>query len=61
MQDLVLLLCLASHLFWGSWSVVQAVHTTINFDYVQYASLRFQGYFYHKEVFSQLIDKLQVV
>jgi ethanolamine kinase len=35
---------LVSHLFWGTWGVVQAQHSVIDFDYVQYATMRFQGY-----------------
>jgi len=39
----------ASHLFWGSWSVVQSSISTIDFDYLGYASMRFQGWALHCE------------
>jgi len=39
---------LASHLFWGSWAVVQSSMSSIDFDFIGYAKLRFDGYFYHK-------------
>jgi ethanolamine kinase len=43
-------LTLLSHMFWGSWAVVQAGHSSIDFDYMAYASKRFGGYFYHKNI-----------
>ncbi|XP_041326197.1 choline/ethanolamine kinase, partial [Pyrgilauda ruficollis] len=39
---------LASHFFWGLWSVVQAKISTIHFGYLDYAQSRFQAYFQHK-------------
>ncbi|XP_041576620.2 choline/ethanolamine kinase [Taeniopygia guttata] len=39
---------LASHFFWGLWSVVQAKISTIRFGYLDYAQSRFQAYFQHK-------------
>ncbi|XP_058684161.1 choline/ethanolamine kinase-like isoform X2 [Poecile atricapillus] len=39
---------LASHFFWGLWSVVQAKISTIQFGYLDYAQSRFQAYFQHK-------------
>lgn len=42
--DEVNLFCLASHLFWGTWSIVQA-HSSINdFDFVNYAKIRLGEY-----------------
>ena len=35
---------LASHLVWGTWAVLQARHSPIDFDFMEYASLRFAGY-----------------
>ncbi|XP_063052600.1 ethanolamine kinase 1 [Engraulis encrasicolus] len=40
---------LASHFLWGLWAIFQARHSTINFDFVQYAKARFQRYFEKKE------------
>jgi len=37
-----------SHLFWGVWAVVQSRASLIDFDYLNYASLRFHGYYLHK-------------
>ncbi|XP_066176373.1 choline/ethanolamine kinase [Sylvia atricapilla] len=39
---------LASHFFWGLWSMVQAKISTIHFGYLDYAQSRFQAYFQHK-------------
>lgn len=34
------LLSLASHQFWGSWALLQAKYSPINFDYMGYSKLR---------------------
>jgi len=34
---------LVDHLWWGSWSVLQARHSPIDFDFMDYARLRFAG------------------
>ncbi|XP_074840355.1 choline/ethanolamine kinase isoform X2 [Carettochelys insculpta] len=39
---------LASHFFWGLWSVVQAKISTIEFGYLDYAQCRFEAYFQQK-------------
>ncbi|XP_074759719.1 choline/ethanolamine kinase isoform X1 [Athene noctua] len=39
---------LASHFFWGLWSVLQAKISTIEFGYLDYAQSRFEAYFQHK-------------
>lgn len=44
---------LAAHLFWGTWALVQAKHSPIDFDFLNYARLRFAGYFYHKSLIFQ--------
>lgn len=41
----------ASHIFWGTWSVVQASVSKLDFDYLDYARLRYHGYHYHRKVF----------
>jgi ethanolamine kinase len=41
---------LISHLFWGSWAAVQAACSDIDFDFMGYSDLRFDGYTYHKGV-----------
>ena len=45
-------LCLLAHLYWGTWSILQAMYSPVDFDYLEYAKLRFGGYFYHKEEFN---------
>ncbi|XP_061324527.1 choline/ethanolamine kinase [Pezoporus flaviventris] len=40
---------LASHFFWGLWSILQAKISTIEFGYLDYAQSRFEAYFQHKE------------
>lgn len=39
----------ASHLLWSIWSLIQAQNSTIDFDFVNYARIRFEQYFKHKE------------
>mmetsp|Transcript_20009 Transcript_20009/g.33721 ORF Transcript_20009/g.33721 Transcript_20009/m.33721 type:complete len:147 (+) Transcript_20009:40-480(+) len=47
--DMVTMHCtLISHLFWGSWAAVQAACSDIDFDFIGYSDLRFDGYMYHK-------------
>ncbi|XP_048878534.1 ethanolamine kinase 2 [Brienomyrus brachyistius] len=36
---------LASHFFWGFWAIIQAKYSTIDFDFLGYAALRFNQYF----------------
>uniref|UniRef100_A0A8B9RGM5 ethanolamine kinase n=1 Tax=Astyanax mexicanus TaxID=7994 RepID=A0A8B9RGM5_ASTMX len=36
---------LASHFFWGLWSIIQARISTIEFGYLDYAMARFDSYF----------------
>lgn len=38
---------LVNHLWWGAWAVVQARHSPIDFDFMDYARLRFSGLEYH--------------
>lgn len=40
---------LASNLQWGLWSLVQAEHSAIDFDYIVYANTRLTEYFKRKE------------
>lgn len=42
---------LASHLFWGLWSVVNAKLSQIPFGYWDYAASRLKNYLYLKEKF----------
>ncbi|XP_029908615.1 choline kinase alpha isoform X2 [Myripristis murdjan] len=41
---------LASHFFWGLWSIIQARISTIEFGYLEYAQARFDAYFQQKKV-----------
>ncbi|KAJ3602972.1 hypothetical protein NHX12_030716 [Muraenolepis orangiensis] len=36
---------LASHFFWGFWALIQAKYSSISFDFLGYAVLRFNQYF----------------
>ncbi|XP_073419406.1 choline kinase alpha [Dendrobates tinctorius] len=40
---------LASHFFWGLWSIIQAKISAIEFGYMEYAMARFDAYFLHKK------------
>ncbi|KAH8387317.1 hypothetical protein KR093_006302 [Drosophila rubida] len=45
---------LAAHIFWTVWSLLQAEHSTIDFDYVGYAFLRYNEYLARKDEFLSL-------
>ena len=38
------LYAMASHLYWGLWGVIQARHSSIDFDYLGYSKRRFDRY-----------------
>jgi ethanolamine kinase len=45
---------LASHYYWGLWAMVQAMISDIDFNYMEYAVLRFNEYDRRKnEIFPQ--------
>ncbi|KAK3775594.1 hypothetical protein RRG08_020782 [Elysia crispata] len=44
----------AAHYLWGVWSLIQAAHSVIDFDYVGYSSIRLKEYFRRKEEFFKL-------
>jgi hypothetical protein len=54
LEVVVCYFALASHLFWGTWAVIQSQISSIDFDFAGYAKLRYEGYFYHKKEFSFL-------
>ncbi|XP_040893501.1 choline kinase alpha isoform X1 [Toxotes jaculatrix] len=43
---------LASHFFWGLWSIIQARLSTIKFGYLEYAMARFDAYFQQKKIWA---------
>lgn len=43
---------LASHVFWGLWSIIQARLSTIQFAYLDYAQARFDAYFQQKKIWA---------
>ncbi|XP_077597412.1 choline kinase alpha isoform X2 [Stigmatopora nigra] len=43
---------LASHFFWGLWSIIQARLSTIKFGYLEYALDRFEAYFQQKKTWA---------
>uniref|UniRef100_A0A1L8E3P9 ethanolamine kinase n=1 Tax=Nyssomyia neivai TaxID=330878 RepID=A0A1L8E3P9_9DIPT len=45
---------LASHLFWTTWALIQAEHSTIDFDFVKFAQIRYEGYLLQKDEFLSL-------
>ncbi|XP_061396868.1 ethanolamine kinase [Musca vetustissima] len=49
---------LASHFFWVIWCLIQAEHSTIDFDYVDYAFLRYNEYLARKDEFLSLDERL---
>ena len=58
MQELLkwtALFCLASHLWWGFWCIIQARYSPIDFDFLDYGRIRFVGYFYHKGLYARYL------
>jgi len=45
---------LAAHFFWGVWALIQAKHSTIDFDYSDYSRIRLGEYFAKKDPFLSL-------
>jgi ethanolamine kinase len=43
-------LLIPNHLFWGAWSVIQARHSPIDFDFLGYAERRFGGVGWHRRM-----------
>ncbi|XP_051169098.1 ethanolamine kinase [Leptopilina boulardi] len=39
---------LLSHFFWGCWALIQSEHSHIDFDFLEYAAMRFNEYFKRK-------------
>jgi len=46
-DNVVRFFVLVDHLWWGSWAVLQARHSPIDFDFMNYARLRFAGLDFH--------------
>lgn len=44
----------AAHFFWGVWGLIQAEHSAIDFDYLDYSSQRLNEYFRRKKEFFPL-------
>jgi ethanolamine kinase len=42
---------LASHIYWGVWSLVQARYSPIDFDYIGYSGLRWAEYRARRDAF----------
>ena len=40
-----------AHAFWGTWALIQARHSPIDFDFLTYSKDRFGGYRTHRERF----------
>ncbi|DAZ98828.1 TPA: hypothetical protein N0F65_000984 [Lagenidium giganteum] len=51
LYDAVNRFSLASHLFWGFWAIVQSAHSKIDFDFLEYAQLRFSAFELQKSYF----------
>jgi ethanolamine kinase len=49
-DEVVVLYTLCADLYWGTWAVYQAGTSTIDFDYLTYAKLRFDTYFMFKKL-----------
>jgi hypothetical protein len=60
-EDIVLRFTLASNFFWGTWAVVQAATSFVDFDYLSYAALRYEAYEYQGELYIGEAFKLRVI
>lgn len=40
---------LASHFLWGIWSLLQAEHSSLEFDFLNYALIRYTEYYKRKK------------
>ncbi|XP_030762484.1 ethanolamine kinase isoform X1 [Sitophilus oryzae] len=49
---------LVSHMLWGVWGLIQAEHSSIDYDYMKFAKIRFTEYFTRKEEFLSLKSSL---
>ena len=47
---------LASHQFWGTWAVLQARYSPVDFDYMGYIDLRWSEYYRRKQEFLADVD-----
>lgn len=45
---------LLAHFFWGCWALIQSQHSHIDFEFLEYAAVRFNEYFNRKEEFLRL-------
>ena len=50
-QIVTLRFVLLSHLFWGTWAILQASMSVIDFDFMSYAKKRISAYHKHNELF----------
>ncbi|MCB9797205.1 MAG: phosphotransferase [Alphaproteobacteria bacterium] len=48
-SDVVEFFVLPDHLWWGTWAVIQARYSPIDFDYLEYARLRLAGFELHED------------
>lgn len=53
------LFALASHQFWGTWAFFQAAYSPIDFDYLEYAELRWGEYRKRKQEFMRLFSNVK--
>ena len=44
-------LTLCAHMLWYLWGIVQSSNSTVEFDYIDYARVRLEGFRYHKACF----------
>lgn len=45
------LLALAAHQFWGTWAILQAKYSPIDFDYMEYSKMRWDECFHREDEF----------
>jgi len=52
---------LAAHQYWGTWSIMQARWSKIEFNYLDYAKLRWNEYYKRKDEFLQAASNIQTL
>ena len=53
------LFALLSHHFWGTWAILQAKFSPIDFDYMEYGKMRWAEYYQRRDEFMETAERLR--
>lgn len=51
-QEIVRYYVLVAHIFWGTWGVIQASVSAIDFDFLDWCRQRVEGFHIHSKLIS---------